>query len=132
MITDTSDVMLSGHTFDTIEVDHASPLLLIGVAVFITIFMQQFFKKQMKQWGYSFGGANINVDENLPFFFTGIKLSDADWLVKENLNLKEEYGFSIISSKVHRILDTTSPPRKAIQGIPYYIILANPLYYRDF
>ena len=86
----------------------------------------------MKAWGYSFGGAKINVDENLPFFFTAIKLSDADWLVKENMNLKDEYGFSIISSKVSRILDTTGTPRKAIQGVPYYIILANPLYYRDF
>jgi hypothetical protein len=86
----------------------------------------------MKAWGYSFGGAKINVDENLPFFFTSIKLADADWLVKENQNLKEEYGFSIISGKTSKVLDTTSPPKKAIQGIPYYMILANPVYFRDF
>lgn len=74
----------------------------------------------------------MNVDENLPFFFTSIKLSDADWLCKENLNLKEEYGFSIISQRVHGILDVTKPPKKVISGIPYYMILANPLYFRDF
>jgi len=107
-------------------------MLLMGIGIFIIIFMQQFFKKQMKAWGYSFGGAKINVDENLPFFFTSIKLADADWLVKENQNLKEEYGFRIIQGKTSQILDTTSPPKKAIQGIPYYMILANPVYFRDF
>ena len=30
------------------------------------------------------------------------------------------------------ILDVVSPPKKSIQGIPYYIVLANPAYYRDF
>ncbi len=92
--------MLSGHTFESIQVDHSSPMLLMGIAILIIIFMQTFFKKQMKAWGYSFGGAKINVDENLPFFFTSIRLNDADWLVKENQNLKEEYGFNIISSKI--------------------------------
>jgi hypothetical protein len=70
--------------------------VLIGIAVVIIIFLQITFKRQLKAMGYSFGGAKMNVDENLPFFFTSIKLSDADWLVKENHNLKEEYGFSII------------------------------------
>jgi len=118
--------MLSGHTFSNVKVDQSSPLLLIGLAVFIIIFLQTFFKKQLKAWGYSFGGAKINVDENLPFFFTSIKLSDADWLLKENENLSEEYGFSIISKRVSKILDTTGPPKKAISGVPYYILLANP------
>jgi len=104
----------------------------MGAAISIIIFMQSFFKKALKQWGFSFGGTKINVDENLPFFFTGIRLSDADWLVKENENLKEQYGFQIISDEVADILDTTKPPKKAIQGVPYYIILANPLYFRDF
>jgi hypothetical protein len=66
------------------------------LAVVIIIVLQMIFKKQLKAMGYSFGGSKMNVDENLPFFFTSIKLSDADWLCKENLNLKEEYGFSII------------------------------------
>lgn len=104
----------------------------MGAAVFVIIFMQSFFKKTLKAWGFTFGGAKINVDENLPRFFDSIKLRDADWLIKENDNLKEEYGFEIISEDVSKILDTTGQPKKAIQGVPYYIILANPLYYRDF
>ena len=104
----------------------------MGAAIFVIIFMQTFFKKTLKKWGFSFGGTKINVDENLPYFFTAIKLKDAEWLKIENENLKDHYNFQIISDEINRILDTTSPPKKAIQGVPYYIILANPLYYRDF
>jgi hypothetical protein len=106
--------------------------LLIGSAILLIILLQAFFKKTLKKWGFSFGGTKINVDENLPFFYTGLKLSDADWIVKENENLRDEYGFSILSEDVANILDTTKPPKKAIQGVPYYIILANPMYARDF
>lgn len=38
----------------------------------------------------------------------------------------------MIGKEVEDILDTVGPPKKAIQGVPFYIILANPLYYRDF
>jgi len=85
--------MLTGHTFDKIIVDQAAPCLMMGCAIAVIIFMQTFFKKVLKKWGFSFGGTKINVDENLPYFFTGIRLKDADWLIKENENLKEHYGF---------------------------------------
>jgi len=125
-------MMPTGHTFHTLKVDQAAPLLMMGTAIFVIIFMQTFFKKALKKWGFSFGGSKISVDENLPFFFTAVKLADADWLLKENENLKENYGFEIVSQEVCDILDVTKPPKKAIQGIPYYIILANPAYFRDF
>lgn len=125
-------VMQTEHTLDNIIVDQAAPLLLMGAAILVIIIMQTFFKKTLKNWGFSFGGSKINVDENLPQFFTAIKLSDADWLLAENKNLKESYGFQMISEQVANILDTVGPPKKAIQGVPYYMILANPLYYRDF
>ena len=86
------DVMLTTHTFDNIIVDQAAPLALMGVAVSIIILMQTFFKKALRRWGFSFGGSKINVDENLPFFFTGVKLYDADWLIAENKNLNENFG----------------------------------------
>jgi hypothetical protein len=107
-------------------------MLLMGSAVAMIIFMQSFFKKQLKVWGFTFGGTNLNVDENLPFFFTGLKLKDADWLLQEYINLHENYGFEIISKDVAKTLDLVGTPKKAIVGIPYYLILANPLYYRDF
>jgi hypothetical protein len=132
LIPDSTTKMFSGHTFSKITVDQAAPLLLMGVCVAIIIIMQSFFKKTLKKWGFTFGGSKINVDENLPKFFDSIRLRDADWLIQENKNLKDEYGFSIVDSKVIKVLDSVGAPKKAIQGVPYYIILANPLYYRDF
>jgi len=132
LIPDSTTKMLSGHTFSSISVDQAAPLLLIGVCIFVIIVMQSHFKKTLKRWGFTFGGSKINVDENLPKFFEAIRLRDTDWIIAENRNLKEEYGFSIVSRKIMQILDTVGSPKKAIQGVPYYIILANPLYSRDF
>ena len=76
--------MKTGHIFSRLRVDQAAPLLLMGCAIVVIIFMQAFFKKTLKKWGFSFGGTKISVDENLPFFFTAIRLRDADWLIKEN------------------------------------------------
>jgi hypothetical protein len=42
------------------------------------------------------GGKKLNVDENLPRFFKALKYTDAQWLLEENKNLKERYGFKII------------------------------------
>ena len=92
--------MQTDHTFEELIVDHAAPLVLMGLAMTVIIFMQTFFKKTLRAWGFSFGGASINVDENLPFFFTGVRLYDCDWLIAENKNLNENYGIEIISQEV--------------------------------
>jgi hypothetical protein len=62
----TKDIMLTEHVVSKITVDQAAPLLLMGSAIFIIIVMQTFFKKTLKNWGFSFGGTKISVDENLP------------------------------------------------------------------
>jgi hypothetical protein len=65
----------------------------MGTAIFTIIFMQTFFKRKLKEWGFTFGGVSLNVDENLPMFFEGLKLKDADWLLQEYNNLYDNYGF---------------------------------------
>lgn len=104
----------------------------MGVAVTVIIFMQTFFNRRLKQWGFTHGGGGLNVDENLPWFFTGLKLKDAEWLLQEARNLYDNYGIKVISKKIASTLDTVGIPKKAITGVPYYAILANPLYSRDF
>jgi hypothetical protein len=116
----------------TLRIDQAAPLLLMGAGISTIIFLQTFFKKTLKLWGFAFGSAKMNVDENLPFFFTSINLQHSDWLINENKVLKDNYGFELISKEVSNTLDTVGRPKKAIQGIPYYIILANPIYQRQF
>lgn len=51
--------MPSGHYIRSLTVDQAAPLLLMGVAITIIIFMTAFFKKTLRNWGFSFGGSKI-------------------------------------------------------------------------
>ena len=72
------------------------------------------------------------IDENLPNFFQAVKLSDADWLVFENKNMRENYGFDFITKKVEDRLDDWQLARKPINGVAWYNLLANPYYSRQF
>ena len=40
------------------------------------------------------------MDENLPHFFNAVKLSDAEWFVKESNYLKERYAFTFANKIV--------------------------------
>jgi hypothetical protein len=75
---------------------------------------------------------DIVVDEDLPNFFKSVKLAQADEFVKEYENLKKQYGVEIEDQRVMDILDTTSMPKKAMQGTPWYSILSNPSYADEF
>ena len=63
---------------------------------------------------------DIIVDEDLPNFFTCIKLAQADEVVLEARNCKRNYGIEIQDPRVVKILDDTTMPKKAIQGTPWY------------
>ena len=75
---------------------------------------------------------DIIVDEDLPNFYSAIKLSQADEVVLESRNCKRNYGIEIQDPRVVKILDETTMPKKAIQGTPWYQILSNPVYSDDF
>lgn len=76
--------------------------------------------------------AKISVDEDLPNFFKAVKLRDADWLVSESENLRKKYGISMVPQEVERQIDLTQSTDKAICNVPWYNILANPVYARQF
>jgi hypothetical protein len=68
----------------------------------------------------------------LPNFFKTVKLSDADWMVYENKNLRENYGFNMIRVDLERKLDAWEMPIKPLRGVAWYNPLANPTYSRLF
>ena len=74
----------------------------------------------------------ISVHEDLPNFYTSIKLSQADQVVLEYQNIKRFYGIEINDPIVVNILDNTKMPKKNIQGTPWYDILSNDKYTDDF
>ena len=80
-------------------------MLLIAIPLLIIIFLRRSFYHLLEKWGFTISKNQINVDENLPNFFQAVKLSDADWMVFENSNLRTNYGYNFIPVTVEERLD---------------------------
>lgn len=75
----------------------------------------------------------LTVQENLPNFFKAVKLSQSTRFVKESRNLRYKYNFSFANKPfVDRLEREKNVPKKSIQALPWYHILFNPCYIRDF
>lgn len=82
--------MKSGH-FLEFTPGHASPMMIMaGSAVFIIAFTK-IFKNQLASWGFALQRKEIKVDEDLPNFFSTIRLNQADEIVLEEQNMQEHY-----------------------------------------
>ena len=57
---------------------------------------------------------DITVDEDLPNFFKAVRLQQADEVILESENMKQNYGFEVEDPKVLQILDLTRMPKKSI------------------
>ena len=123
--------MKSQHFF-TGQVNWAAPIaLMAGSAVFLII-TTKIFQEQLMKWGYSLQDKKIEVDEGLPNFFNVIKLSQADQIVKEEENMKNNFEISMNDPDTVEKLDNTTIPKKAVQGTPWYTVLSNMKYQTAF
>lgn len=105
-LTYSTEQMSSGHSLNTVfQMDQATPMLLIAVVIFFITILRSFFPQTMAKWGYVISSNVIEVDENLPNFFNAVKLSDADWFVSENNNMRDSYKFTFASKDVIDRLD---------------------------
>ena len=125
------DTMKSGHMIQ-LEVNWATPMLLLAAAAVLIIIIQIVFKDMLMKFGFSMSSKKIEVDEDLPRFFEAIKLSQADELIDEQFNMKKNYGFIPNDPDTIQELDRVKVPRKAIQGTPWYQILSNQAYAQKF
>lgn len=74
--------MKSGH-FVHVEINWATPMLLLAIASVLIIIIQSIFKDDLMKFGFAMSQKKIQVDEDLPKFFKAIKLSQADELLEE-------------------------------------------------
>jgi len=58
--------------------------------------------------------AKISVDEDLPPFFTALKLFWCDWMVSEYHHYYEHYGVEIANREMVDTLDDTGVPKKTL------------------
>ena len=132
-ITEITSDMLTGHTLRTIFVlDYAFPMVVIALVSLILIVFSKIFVTAMSKWGYVISKREIVVDENLPNFFAAVTLSESEWIIAENKNLRKVYGFNMMQREIEDKLDNLPAGTKYIRGVAWYQILANPVYSRDF
>ena len=100
--------MKSGLIFDNLgELGSPTPMILITLPLLIIIIMRRVSYKLFEKSGFTIwkSEAVADIDEELPNFFEAVKLSDADWMVFENSNLRENYGYNFIPKEVEDRLD---------------------------
>lgn len=111
----------------------ATPLLVLSMAICMVTLMRACFYDKMKEWGFAISSNEINVDENLPNFFNAVKLSDAEWFIKESRYCREQYKFSFANKAVVDKLDSLkNVPKKPITNLVWYNLLSNPVYAEAF
>jgi hypothetical protein len=115
-----------------IEINHATPMLLVSVLAFFIVVITKILGDEMKEWGFSMSDQRIDVDEDLPMFFSAIKLSQADEMVAEQARMKTQLGFMSIDPDTTELLDCTKIPNKMIQGTPWYTVTSNVDYATKF
>jgi len=101
------DAMRTRHTLGSVYMaspNFASPMLLIGFAVALITFVKRNFPSFLFKSGFTISSTQIEVDEDLPNFFDVVKLADADWVIEENQNLRDIYGFSFVPYEVEKRL----------------------------
>lgn len=124
--------MLSDHLIEY-RVCQSSPLFLMSLTCAILIVVQVVIPKELLlKWGFTMSQEEMEVDEDLPNFFTALLLSESEKVLAENKQMMEEFGFELSESWLIEKLDNTKWPEKSIQGTPWYAILANPYYVEDF
>jgi hypothetical protein len=111
-ITYSTNYMSTNHSIAAAftTVTWASPMLLVGLMMVVIVFLQKIIPEKLNEWGFTMLQGNIEVDEDLPNFFKSVKLNDADWLVYENKNLRENYGFNMVRRELEQKLDAWEMP----------------------
>jgi len=133
----TFNTMRSGHAFgadlkDSAEINWAFPALFITMAALSIIGLQKVLGEYLTKWGFTLQTNAIAVDEDLPNFFESIKLSQADELIAENDNMRNNFGFTPNDPDTIHVLDHCKVPKLAMQGTPWYQIMSNGIYAQKF
>lgn len=90
-IPDSEHTMKSLHML-RFEPGHASPMLIMAASAVFIISFTKIFKDYIGKWGFALQSKEIKVDEDLPQFFTTIRLGQADEIVLEEENMQKHFG----------------------------------------
>ena len=91
-----SEQMESSHTWSTLfEMQPTTPILLISVIITAIALLKTITPKLLKKWGYVISSSTLDVDENLPDFYSALKMKDKEWFLSENKRMKDQYAYMV-------------------------------------
>lgn len=76
--------------------------------------------EHLDKWGFGLEQIKIEVDEDLPNFFSVVRFTAADEVLEEEKNCQENFGFLINDPDTIESLGKIIMPKKACQGTPWY------------
>lgn len=127
-----TDNMWSDHKI-VYRVCQSSPLFLMSMTCVCLIAVQVIIPTDLLlKWGFSMSQQDMEVDEDLPNFFTALMLSEAEKVIAENRQMMQEFGFELSESWLIDKLENCKWPEKSISGTPWYAIMCNNAYINDF
>ena len=86
----------------------------LATMILVLVTMNLLFRETLENFYFAEKDNIIEVDENLPNFFSAIKLSDAEWFCKESNYLKNRYHFTFANKIVVDRMEKIPVPSKAI------------------
>lgn len=89
--------MKSHHMVENLKINHATPLFAMAIiSLFMVILQKAIPDNILQKLGFTLSQEDIIVNEDLPNFYTSIKLKQADQVIMESDNLKTNYGLEIV------------------------------------
>lgn len=64
------------------------------------------------EWGFALQSQEMKVDEDLPNFFKCVKLTQAQEIIKEEENMKKNFGFQMNDPDTIQSLRNINVPKK--------------------
>lgn len=109
------------------------PMLLLSLIIAVCALLKYTSPKMLAKYGYVLSSNKLEVEENLPEFYSALKMKDKEWFVSENERMKNQYAYMVANSgTLKRIKRYQSTPARPITNIAFYWLLANPEYQRQF
>jgi len=137
-ITYSTDPNLNGHKWTEVfageayGANPAMPLLLLFWFFLVGIVFRNLLYKWVTRFFPSLKVGDLEIDEDLPNYFTTIDDNDRNWSIKEEEYSREKLNMNVLEDETLRKLKATQLVGNNIKGVHCYDILANPLYVKEF
>ena len=131
IIETTEQKMRSQHFFE-LDIDTATPVVLMCFAAVFLLIIRKILGDKLMKLGFTMQAKELEVDEDLPDFYTTVKLLHSSEILSEEANMFKNYGFSFNDGDTIAALQRSCVPKRPIVGTPWYQILSNPKYSNEF